>query len=350
MSDHIRVLHFLNPFFAGIGGEESNYMAPRVEAGARGPGSRISQLLANDGELVATIVIGDNYFAENQLQSREAVCAAASDHHANVLVAGPAFNAGRYGLACGAACEAVARQLGIVAVTGMFSENPGVDFRRRGVYIVPTGDSARTMGDALPRIVALSVKLARGESLRPAAEEGYLGRGIRINERLPQSSAMRAVDMLLRKLHDEAVESEIVLEAQEVVAPPPPLRDLKDAVIALATETGLIPHSNPDRIPSARSRVWGKYSVVDLKGLTSDQFSFVHGGYDTTKVNQDPNRGVPLDALRDLEDSGVIKQVVNEVVSTCGNGGSLLEMKRIGHEMAQEAQLQGATAVILPAT
>jgi glycine reductase len=350
MSERIRVLHFLNPFFAGFGGEEANDMAPRVEAGPRGPGIRLTQLVGDGAEVVATAVVGDNYFAEHEAASVQAVCAAARAHRADVVVAGPAFHAGRYGLACGAVCKGITDELGIPAVTGLYPENPGAAFRRKGVYIVPTGDSARFMGEAIPKIAALALKLARREPMRSAAEEGYLPRGLRWNERVDHTSSRRAVDMLLKKLRGEPFETEILLEDQERVPPAPPLHDVRDAVVALATEAGLIPHGNPDRIPSARALVWGKYSIAAMEALSPGQFSFIHGGYDTTKVNENPNRGVPVDAMRDLEASGEFKKLVDEVLSTCGNGGSLNEMKRIGQEMAVEAKRQGATAVILPAT
>jgi len=77
---------------------------------------------------------------------------------------------------------------------------------------------------------------------------------------------------------------------------------------------------------------------------------YIHGGYDTKVVDQDPNRGTPIDALREMEREGRIKQLVEEVFSTCGNGGALNEMKRMGQEMAREVKRQGATAVIIPAT
>jgi len=35
--ESINVLHYLNPFFAGIGGEECNDLRPQLEAGSRGP-------------------------------------------------------------------------------------------------------------------------------------------------------------------------------------------------------------------------------------------------------------------------------------------------------------------------
>lgn len=61
----------------------------------------------------------------------------------DLVIAGPAFLAGRYGVACGALCVAVQAQLGIPAVTGMQPENPGVDLHRRRVYIVQTAPRPR---------------------------------------------------------------------------------------------------------------------------------------------------------------------------------------------------------------
>ncbi|MFQ5878551.1 MAG: glycine/betaine/sarcosine/D-proline family reductase selenoprotein B [Dehalococcoidia bacterium] len=347
---NIRVLHFLNPFFAGIGGEEANERGPQVEVGSRGPGRKMDELLGDAGQIVATVICGDNYFTANEAEATDVVCRTAKEHGAHVVIAGPAFNAGRYGLACARVCRAANQRLRLPAVTAMSPENPGAAFRRERVYIVPSGDSVQTMGEVLPRLARLALKLARQEPLASAAVEGYLPRGIRMNERLEKSSAQRAVDMLLAKLRGEPYKTEIRLEQQDRAAPPPALPTLEDAVIALVTETGFIPHGNPDRIPSARARVWGRYSVADLDDLTSDQFTYIHGGYDTRRVDQDPDRGVPLDALRQLEREGQFKRLMDEVFSTCGNGGSLNEMKRIGQEMAAEIKQRGATAVIVPST
>lgn len=346
----IRVLHFVNPFFAGIGGEEANDRGPHIEAGSRGPGRLIDDLLGDAGKVVVTAICGDNYFIAHEAEASAAVCRAAEEHGADLDIAGPAFNAGRYGLACAAVCRAAGERLGLPAVTAMSPENPGAAFRRERVYIVPSRDSARAMGEVLPRLVRLGVKLARREPLAPAAVEGYLPRGIRLNERAGTPSSRRAVDALLAKLRGEAYETEIRLEEQERVAPPPPLPSLEDAVIAVATETGFIPRGNPDRFASSRNKAWGRYSVAHLDDLTSEQFMYIHGGYDTRRVDQDPDRGVPLDVLRELERERRFKKLIDEVFSTCGNGGSLNEMKRIGQEMAAEVKRQGATAAILTAT
>ena len=346
----INVLHFLNPFFAGIGGEESNDRGPQVEAGSRGPGRLLDQHLASQGKVVATLICGDNYFMGHESEVAAALAAAVKAHGVDLVIAGPAFSAGRYGLACGWICEFANQQLGLPAVTAMSMENPGAEFRRRKIYILPTGESVKSMPEVMPRLVQFGVKLAQRQSLGPADIEGYLPRGLRYNERVGKTAAERAVDMVLAKVRGEPYQTEIRLEDQERVTPPAPLGPLDQAVIAIVTEMGFLPHGNPDRIASSRNKVWGRYSIADMNAVSAEQFMYIHGGYNTQDVDQDPNRGVPVDALRDMEREGQIKELIDEVFSTCGNGGALTEMKRIGEEMAREVKRRGATAVIVPAT
>ena len=76
----------------------------------------------------------------------------------------------------------------------------------------------------------------------------------------------------------------------------------------------------------------------------------MHGGYDNTAALQDPNRVVPLDALRALEREGMIGKLLDELFVTVGNIGSLNAMKRIGAEIAATLVQRGVRAVMLPAT
>lgn len=67
------------------------------------------------------------------------------EQNPDIFVAGPAFNAGRYGVACATIAAAVQEELGIPAVTGMYVENPGADMFKDKVYIVSTKNSAAGM-------------------------------------------------------------------------------------------------------------------------------------------------------------------------------------------------------------
>ena len=60
-----RVIHYINQFFAGIGGEEKADVAPEVREGVVGPGMALKGALGNEAEIVATFICGDNHFANN---------------------------------------------------------------------------------------------------------------------------------------------------------------------------------------------------------------------------------------------------------------------------------------------
>jgi glycine reductase len=99
MADKIRVVHYLNQFFAQIGGEEKADATPGVKEGPVGPGRALDHALGERGEVVATVYCGDNYFAERQEQAIDTLIEIISSHKADLLIAGPAFESGRYGVA-----------------------------------------------------------------------------------------------------------------------------------------------------------------------------------------------------------------------------------------------------------
>ncbi|MBI3024868.1 MAG: glycine/betaine/sarcosine/D-proline family reductase selenoprotein B, partial [Candidatus Tectomicrobia bacterium] len=287
----VRVVHYVNQFFAGVGGEEKGDHPLTLKEGPVGPGLLLQRLLGAEGEVVGTLSCGDNAYAADP-----AAEAAALKHierlAPDLLVAGPAFNAGRYGLACASLCLAVKAGGKTAVVTGMYHENPGVSACRRHVHIVPTGDSAGGMGEALPRMARLGLKLARGEKLGPAQEEGYLPRGVRYNGFAEVPAAQRAVDLVLKKVRREPFASEFTFLGFDRVSPPAPLKGLKGRRIAVVTEAGMVPPGNPDRIPGSRASAthWNKYSLGGLEELPKGSFISIHGGYNNLFVNEDPDR------------------------------------------------------------
>ena len=83
-----------------------------------------------------TLVSGDNYAVENQQSIIAAVLEKVREANADLFVAGPCFQAGRYGMAAGALCAAVQAKLGIPVITGMAQENPGADLYRETLFII----------------------------------------------------------------------------------------------------------------------------------------------------------------------------------------------------------------------
>lgn len=61
----IKIVHYINQFFAGIGGEDKADIKPEIRAGIVGPGAALKAALGTEAEIVATVICGDSYFNEN---------------------------------------------------------------------------------------------------------------------------------------------------------------------------------------------------------------------------------------------------------------------------------------------
>jgi glycine reductase len=268
----------------------------------------------------------------------------------DLIIAGPAFLAGRYGVACGALCAAVQKELKIPAVTGMHAENPGVDLYRRQVYVVQTGSEAARMLDEARRLVALGLKLARAEAVGGPAVDGYFPRGVTRNVVVSTNAAERATAMLLDKLAGRSFASEVPLPDFQSVAAPRLMKTLEGATIALVTDGGLVPKGNPDGIEALNATRYGAYSIEGRTSLDAAQYDNPHRGYDTSYVKQDPHRLVPVDVARDLERDGAIGKLHETVYSTVGVATTLAQSARMGREIAEKLRAAGVDAVILTST
>jgi betaine reductase len=346
----LRVVSFVNQFFGQLGGEEKAGAGPQVIDGAIGAARAVQQALGDAGTVVATVICGDNYAAEHANRAISELVALVAAQKPDLLVAGPAFLAGRYGVACGALCAAVQAELKIPAVTGMHAENPGVELYRRRVYTVETGAEATRMLAEVKRLVALGLKLARGEAVGTPAAEGYFTRGVTRNVVAGASAADRAVAMLLHKLAGRPVATEVPRPAFPPVPPPRLVKTLEGATIALVTDGGLVPRGNPDAIEALNATRYGAYSIEGKSSLDAAQYDNPHRGYDTTWVKQDPHRLVPVDVARELEQAGAIGKLHETVYSTVGVATTLAQSARMGREIAEKLKEAGVDAVILTST
>jgi glycine reductase len=87
--DPIRVVHYVNQFFGGIGGEEHANVPVQVRKGGVGPGRALQVALGKDGTIVATIICGDNHFVEETERASAAIREAFAEWKPHVVVAGP---------------------------------------------------------------------------------------------------------------------------------------------------------------------------------------------------------------------------------------------------------------------
>ncbi len=345
----LRIVHYLNQFFGQEGGEEKGGMGPLLKQGPCGPGVAFAKELADLGVIVGSVICGDNYMAEHTEQAVGELLPMIRSLQPDLLIAGPAFNAGRYGPACGAVCKAVQEELRIPAFTAMYPENPGVDLYRRDVLIVKAGPSAAGMRDAVRAMSALLRKRVAGEPTSPEAD-GYLPSGIRENVRAARSGAVRAVDMLLTLLAGGEITTELPMPVFDYVPPAPPVRDMARARIALVTEGGFVPTGNPDQLESSRAGKYLRYELHGVESLSGMDFQTVHGGYNNAFVNADPNRLVPVDALRALTREGRVGEMADYVYSTTGNGTSFENSRAFGAAIAAALKQDKVQGVILTST
>lgn len=347
----IKVVLYINQFFAQIGGEEKADHKAELRVGeVVGPGLAFSMNFKEEAEIIATIVCGDSYFNENLETAKADIVEMVKSQNPDVFIAGPAFNAGRYGVACGTIAAAVQEELGIPAVTGMYIENPGADMFKTQVYMVSTKNSAAGMRGAVAKMAPLALKLAKGETIGASAEEGYIPNGVRVNFFEKERGSKRAVKMLLNKLADKAFETEYPMPDFDRVEPEEAVIDITKAKIALVTSGGIVPKDNPDHIESSSATRYGEYDITGVKDLTDETYETAHGGYDPVYANEDADRVLPVDVLRDMEEEGKIGFLHHLFYSTTGNGTAVASAKAFATEFSVKLKADGVDAVILTST
>src|ERR1041384_2667333 len=206
------------------------------------------------------------------------------------------------------------------------------------------------ISDVVEKMAAWGKKLSAGEPIGAPAAEGYLRRGWLRDQLVERSAATRLVDMLLTKLSGQPFESEMPATAFAPVPMPAAIKDLSKAKVMLITDGGLVPKGNPDRIEGTAATRWGCYSIAERDDLHGEEYEVSHGGYDTRFVQEDPDRLVPVDAMREMERRGVIGKLHDEFLSTCGRSNPLSNTRRLGREMAAKGKQSGVDAVILTST
>jgi betaine reductase len=347
----VRVMHYLNQFFAGIGGEKKADVSVDSLKGPVGPGKRLQYLFGDPAEIVVTTYCGDNYFNEHPNEALSAILQIARDLNIEFLVAGPAFGSGRYGYACAEVCHFVSKSLDIYCVSGMHPENPGLkrykQYKDKKVFFFPTTEVVSGMENALSAMARFVSKLATGMAFGPPTEQGYIPRGFRLLEITTKSGIERAINMLLDKLADRPFFTEIPIESLETVPVAPKVGNLTNACLALITTTGILPAGNPDRFKVSKNIQWRKYSIDKLDSMVDFSWDVIHGGYNTEFMKKNPNYGVPLDVCRVMEREGVFARLYPYLYMTTGMNALIPVMQGIGREMVADMKANAVDAALL---
>lgn len=342
-----RVVHYLNQFYAGKGGEAFANTSPYKTDGSVGPGRLLEQTSKGKLKIAGTVVCGDNYFVENSSAIKQ-IIELIKSYQPEAFIAGPAFLAGRYGEACAEICCAVKERLDIPVITGLAPEHPAVDRYRKDLPILRTGTTGADMKNSIPRMGEILFKLLQGIKLSSSEQNLIYKRGLKKNAILEKNAARRAVAMLITKHRGENWQSELPMPKNDLVTPAPAIKE-KSFTLALITDGGLILKGNPERMPSGRSDRYCKINIDSWEKLTPEKVEVNHFGYDNRYVLADPNRLVPLDIIKTLEKRGDIR-LHPVIYSTAGAATAIENAASFGRGIASELKKAGVQAVILTST
>ena len=341
-----RIVHYLNNFYGGIGGEEKAGIPAEKHDGKIGPGMALEAQLKDVAEIVGTVICGDSYFNENVESASATVLDMIKSYNPDVVVVGPGFNAGRYGMACGMVAKTVSENLGVPVVGGLYEENPGLEMYKRYGYFVATGNSAGSMRTAIPDMAAIIKKIIAGEEIT----EGYVKKGLRVNYFAKERGSKRAVDMLLKKIAGEEFTTEYPMPVFDRVDPQPAVKDMTKAKVALVSSGGPVPKGNPDRIEASSASKYGKYNLTKIDDFTAENGETAHGGYDPVYANIDLDRVLPVDVIKEMVKAGEIGSLHDYWYSTVGNGTSVANSKAFAAAIAEELLADKVDCVILTST
>lgn len=345
-----KAIHYINQFFAGIGGEDKADHAPEIVEGTVGPAMAMNEIL--NAEITHTIICGDNFMGSREKEAVELILGFLEGKEFDIFIAGPAFQAGRYGFACGTICKAVQEKYNVPVITSMHIENPGVQMFKKDMPIFVGGKSAAKLRNDVKAMAAYANKVLANEETLSAEDEGYFPRGIRhqVWREDGKTAAQRGVEMLIKKLNNEPFQTELIIPEKDMVPVASPIKDLSKAKIAILNTGGIVPVDNPDRIQSASATRWGRYSIEGMETLKSGEFKTIHAGFDPAAADANPNVIVPLDALRELEKENKFGKLHPYFYTTVGTGTTQAEAARMAREILEKLEEDKVDGVIMVST
>lgn len=182
-----KAILYINQFFGQIGGEEKAGIEPEIHEGQIGPAIQLEKEL--NAEVTHTIICGDNYIGTNTDAAVATILGMLEDKEFDIFLAGPAFQAGRYTVACGTICKAVKEKFGVPVVTSMNEETPGVDMFKKDMYILKGGNIASKMREDVKAMAKLPTSFLLVSRLAPrmkkdiSREESVIRYGFQMENR-----------------------------------------------------------------------------------------------------------------------------------------------------------------------
>jgi sarcosine reductase len=166
---------------------------------------------------------------------------------------------------------------------------------------------------------------------------------------MEKNGAERAVQMVMDKIAKKPIKTEVRLDVYPPIKPPPAVKDVSKAKIALVSSTGLWPVGAPKFQPI----FCDQFITHNIKGLSSfdaKAYGILHFGYQQTWARQNPNRLIALPELRQLEAQGKIGKIMDTMYCFSGLANRWGDMIKIGEGILPELRKEGVDAVLLVST
>lgn len=166
-----------------------------------------------------------------------------------------------------------------------------------------------------------------------------------INYHIPAPE--RCLNMLLAKYRKEQYCSEVMMSSPQFPPLPKLGIPLNRACLLLITDGGLVPAGNPGKMPQTNADAFHVNDISGKQLLTVGDYEVSHQGYDNAFVLQNPNRLLPVDILREMEQKGVIGRLCDEFISTTGVMMPTERSKILAANIARYVKTTKADAVII---
>ena len=322
MSGPLRVVHYLNQFFGGIGGEEQADVGVSASARARwARAALLEKALGDDARIEATLD------RRRQLRQRARADEAVARDRRRARPPPARRGGGRPGVrlrtlrpGVRARVQAWPAERGIAAITAMHPENPGASSARREPLHRPDRrvDDVHA-GRARRRWPRWRGDSGRGEIAR-ARRGGRLhaaGRAPRPRPRAPGLSA-RARHAARQAARPAVPVGGAVRRARARDAGGADRRPRRAPASPWSPPAGSCARATPTSQVSANAVRYHRHTVAELESLSPKEWEAYHAGYFNHIVNSNPNYILPLSFLRDLERQGKVGRVHEHIYALPG--------------------------------
>ena len=170
----MKIIMILDQIQAGFGGKEKGDLALGGKKMAIGSAAMFDKYLNEvNGEIIATLYCGDDYYLENRELVKSKLVAMTKKMAPDVVICGPAFNYEKYGLLCAEVGQAIESEIAIPVVAAMSAECvQAIEAHKESLTIVRMPKKGGIgLTDSLKKILQLADLKVNKRPLEPFVKE-----------------------------------------------------------------------------------------------------------------------------------------------------------------------------------